>query len=150
MKVISVNGLFKKHFGIFVLFIFVFVTGAIILNIFSTKSMELNRAGDLFSISNSLYFLPSSILGSLSVILLANLFKNRIRSIISYLGENSLAIFLLHVLFVAGSRIIIMKIIGNLQSYLLIPILSVIGIIGPLIVLEIVNKLKIQKLSGLA
>jgi hypothetical protein len=69
--------------------------------------------------------------------------------IMEYLGQRAMAIYVLHVLFVAGSRIIITRTTGVSEPALLVPALTVIGIAGPLAVTVLTDRMGVSQKLGL-
>jgi fucose 4-O-acetylase-like acetyltransferase len=54
-----------------------------------------------------------------------------------FLGERAMAIYLLHVLFVAGTRIVLAKLLGIDHGAALLPVLVVAGVAGPVVMFEL-------------
>ncbi|WP_338347947.1 acyltransferase [Fructobacillus tropaeoli] len=78
------------------------------------------------------------------VVLLINLSKHIKSSAIDYVGRNSMAIFLLHIIFTAGTRIVFTKLgLDNLYIQLIAGLFM--GMLAPLVVLEITRKMKINQ-----
>lgn len=76
--------------------------------------------------------------------------RGRIRAALLYLGRYSLPIYILHVMFVAGSRIILVKVFGVTTIAILLPVLLAVGIAGPLVAQTILLRLRLGRLLGLA
>ena len=65
------------------------------------------------------------------------------------LGRLSFAIFILHILFEAGARIVLMKLL-NVQDQLAVFLLIVpMGLIGPIVALMVLDRLRLAKPLGL-
>lgn len=89
---------------------------------------------------------PVALLGTGAVILLA---RSGDAAILRYLGRRSLAIFLLHVIFVAGMRIALTKVLGLSSAAVILPLLVVVGVAGPLVVFEAASRLRVTRWVGL-
>lgn len=68
--------------------------------------------------------------------------------VLSYLGRRSMAIFVLHVLFIAGTRILLVK-LGHAQPTLLLAACFVVGLTGPLLVFATVKRFSNSRIWGL-
>jgi hypothetical protein len=66
-----------------------------------------------------------------------------------YIGRNALAIFCLHVLFVAGARIVLVKIFGVSDVSLILPAAILAGVAGPLAFVQIVERFRLRAALGL-
>ncbi len=93
--------------------------------------------------------LPASITGCLFVFALSGtkIFGN-FRPL-TYIGRNALVIFCLHVLAVAGARIILMKILWISEISIILPVITFVGIAGPLLFLQIVERFHLRAALGL-
>lgn len=69
--------------------------------------------------------------------------------LLKYLGQNSFSIYVLHVMFIAGTRIVIVRIFGVTNPFVILPVTIMSGLIGSLVVHEIMLRLKIARLLGL-
>ena len=68
---------------------------------------------------------------------------------LAYLGRRSMPIYLLHVLFVAGTRIALVK-AGHISSVIVIlPVIFLVGVVGPLLVHWVARVCRIQLATGL-
>lgn len=84
------------------------------------------------------------------VIVLAENARGRIKAALLYLGRYSLPIYILHVMFVAGSRIVLVKIFNVTSLAVLVPTLLLAGIAGPLAAQMIFLRLRLARPLGLA
>jgi fucose 4-O-acetylase-like acetyltransferase len=91
--------------------------------------------------------LPAALAGVAGVIALATL--PRAGSFWIRLGQASMAIFLLHVLFVAGARIVLHKLLGVEQPAVILPLACAIGIGAPLLVRAAVQRAGLGRVLGL-
>lgn len=93
--------------------------------------------------------LPTALAGTALTLILATHTHGRSAAILEYLGQRAMAIYVLHVLFVAGSRIVITRLTGIDEGALLVPLLTAIGVVVPLAVLAIAERLGLAALLGL-
>ncbi|CAL4869857.1 hypothetical protein MMA231_04149 (plasmid) [Asticcacaulis sp. MM231] len=98
---------------------------------------------------NKIMFYPAGLAGTAMVILAccANIIP--LRPVFEYLGKHSMPIFLTHILFIAGTRIVLLKIFGTLDATLLLVIISIVGTVGSLVFFEIMKRLKLTKALAL-
>lgn len=69
--------------------------------------------------------------------------SGKLESVLSYLGRYSLEIYLLHILFGSGSRVVLKHVLGIGAAAPQLIIGCIIGLIGPLIVCEIARRLNL-------
>jgi fucose 4-O-acetylase-like acetyltransferase len=93
---------------------------------------------------------PAAIFGASTVLLLAvgapAISSSRL---LAYLGARSLSIYLMHVIFVAGARVALERLLGVTAAAEMLPILIVAGLVGPLLALEVFRRLGATSLLGL-
>lgn len=95
--------------------------------------------------------LPATLLGGAALLLLAESLsrtQGTMAALGRYLGSMSMPIFLLHVLFIAGTRIVLAKLVG-LTGIAVLPLLLVLGIAGPLLVRRAADRLGLTRLLAL-
>jgi fucose 4-O-acetylase-like acetyltransferase len=93
--------------------------------------------------------LPASITGTLFVFALSGLkYIENIDSLL-YIGRRTLPIFCLHVLFVAGTRIALVKLFGVSEVLVILPAAIVAGLAGPLAIVEIAERFRLRSALGL-
>jgi fucose 4-O-acetylase-like acetyltransferase len=92
---------------------------------------------------------PAGLMGALAVVGLASFNLGRVTSALSYLGRRSMPIFILHIMGIAGMRIVLVKGMGVAEPALLLPVIVVAGIIVPLVAFEVVAKLGWTRALGL-
>jgi fucose 4-O-acetylase-like acetyltransferase len=93
-------------------------------------------------------FYPLAFAGICAVICTALLLPMGRFSVARYLGQRTMAIYVVHVLFVAGLRILCHRL--HLSSpYLLLALLALAGLCGPLALFEIACRLKVNRWLGL-
>jgi fucose 4-O-acetylase-like acetyltransferase len=79
-----------------------------------------------------------ALLASYAVIYLSKCLKNRF---IAYLGKNSFQIYLLHIIFASGIRIVLMKLhVTNILAHYVVGI--GLGVIMPLLIYSVISKIK--------
>jgi fucose 4-O-acetylase-like acetyltransferase len=88
---------------------------------------------------NPLVF-PVGLLGAMAVIGIAGFALGPVSTLLRYLGRRSMAIFILHIMGIAGVRIIMTKIFGITDVSLILPIVVIVGIAAPVIMFEIVAR----------
>jgi fucose 4-O-acetylase-like acetyltransferase len=93
--------------------------------------------------------LPASIAGSLFVFALSGSKYIENISALLYIGRNTLPIFCLHVLFVAGTRIVLAKFFGISEVMLILPAAIFAGIAGPLMIVAIAERFRLRSALGL-
>jgi fucose 4-O-acetylase-like acetyltransferase len=93
--------------------------------------------------------LPASIAGCLFIFALSGVKFIEYFKPLLYIGRNALAIFCLHVLFVAGSRIVFVKIFGASEVSLILPAVILAGIAGPLAFVQIAERFRLRAALGL-
>lgn len=103
----------------------------------------------LYQISLNPKLLPTAVAGTAAVILLCCTGLFSATGFIDYLGRHSMAIFLTHILFIAGSRIILLKLVPHIAPLLLMVAISAAGLIGSLLVLYVAKRLHIARALAL-
>jgi fucose 4-O-acetylase-like acetyltransferase len=92
---------------------------------------------------------PAAVFGIIAVLSIATAPAVATNRFLAFVGARSMSIFLLHVLFVASVRVALEWRGGITSAALLVPLLITAGIIGPLIVAEIADRLAVADLLGL-
>lgn len=67
---------------------------------------------------------------------------------LEYLGTMTMPIFVLHIIFIAGVRIVAVKLFG-VGGVALLPLLVVVGIGGPLLIRQVTDRLRLTKILAL-
>jgi fucose 4-O-acetylase-like acetyltransferase len=93
--------------------------------------------------------LPASITGSLFIFALSGIRFMRYAQPLAYLGRHSMSIFLLHVMFVAGTRILMVRFLGVDDAAVIFPLAVFDGVAGPVMVYEIAKRLRLRGALGL-
>jgi fucose 4-O-acetylase-like acetyltransferase len=94
--------------------------------------------------------MPAAIAGTVACLALANIPQLARNRVLLLLGRCSLTIFLLHVLFVAGTRIILQKALGMAEPAVILLLAVTAGLVGPLLVRELVARLNLLRPLGLS
>ena len=74
----------------------------------------------------------------------------RSSGVLPYLGRHSLSIYVLHVMFVAGSRILLVKGLHLTSPVAVLPLLVAIGIAGPVLAYEAARRCRLAGVLGLS
>jgi fucose 4-O-acetylase-like acetyltransferase len=103
----------------------------------------------LYNISLNPLFLPTAMAGTAAVTLMCCSGLFSATGFIDYLGRHSMAIFLTHILFIAGSRIVLLKLMPTIHPLLLMVVISLAGLCGSLLVLYVAKRLNIARALAL-
>lgn len=95
-------------------------------------------------------FIPTALAGCTMISLICSAGLVPFGRFFDYLGRNSMPIFLTHVLFIAGTRIIALKLLPAMEPFLLMVLVSVAGLFGSLLFLNAARQLKVDKALALA
>jgi len=98
----------------------------------------------------ALLAIPAAALGTLAVIWIAKLLQGPAAELASRLGRLSLSIYVMHVLAVAGCRIVLLKIGLFNNPYFLLFVCTMVGIIVPIIAHSILQRFGLLVAFGLA
>jgi fucose 4-O-acetylase-like acetyltransferase len=93
--------------------------------------------------------LPAALAGTGAAIALASLAGGRAGELLALLGRRSMAIFLLHVLAVAGTRIVLANLLGVTNPHLILPASFAAGIVAPLVAYALARRVGATRLLGL-
>ncbi|MFC4760737.1 acyltransferase family protein [Fructobacillus durionis] len=78
------------------------------------------------------------------IFFLINVSKLLKTPMIEYIGRNSMAIYVMHIIFTAGTRVFLIK-LGHGTLLWVLPVGVLAGMIGPLVVFEVLKRLKINQ-----
>ncbi|WP_116091294.1 acyltransferase family protein [Sphingomonas crusticola] len=87
-----------------------------------------------------LAMVPATLVGICAVLTVATALSGRVAALFRFLGERAMAIYVLHVLFVAGTRIVLAKLLGVENGAVLWPILLAVGVAGPVVTFELLAR----------
>ncbi len=93
--------------------------------------------------------LPAAFAGTGAMLLLCRLDALRENRWLAYLGRRILPIYVLHVMFVAGARIVLVKGFHVDGLAVVLPIIFLAGVFGPLLVYHAARALRLQGVLGL-
>lgn len=91
--------------------------------------------------------LPLALAGAAAVLGLAML-TTRLQALV-WLGQASMAIYVMHIIFTAGFRAVFSR-LGVEDPFLLVTLVTLAGVIGPACVYVMLKKLRLARLTGLA
>lgn len=95
--------------------------------------------------------LPATLLAGTALLLMADSLARLagpVPTLVERLGTVTMPIFLLHVIFVAGARILLTKLFG-LSGIAILPLLVIVGIIGPVLAREAAKRLGLLRILAL-
>jgi fucose 4-O-acetylase-like acetyltransferase len=93
--------------------------------------------------------LPAAIAGTGAAIGLGSLATGPLGRLLAFLGQRSMAIFILHVMGVAGTRIILSSVFGIREPAVILPLSFAVGLVGPLVFYELARRAKLNRILGL-
>lgn len=122
------------------------VTGLLAALLCLTCAMSAHDAGEKYS---SFAAMPAAVAGTVAFVMLARApFVHTKRTLLA-LGRASQAIFVLHVLCVAGTRIVMNKLIGMSDAHAILFIATIAGVAGPFLAFHLASRREVAKLLGL-
>jgi hypothetical protein len=95
--------------------------------------------------------LPATLLGGAALLLLADSLSRGSRLVAwttGSVGRMTMPVFLLHVIFIAGTRILLVKLLG-FSDVAVLPLLVAVGISGPLLVRRVTDRLGLSAILAL-
>lgn len=95
--------------------------------------------------------LPATLLGAAALMLIAEGLSRKaglIAGLTGYLGTMTMPIFILHIIFIAGTRIIFAKVFG-LSGIAVLPLLLAAGVLGPLLVRFATDRVGLTRILAL-
>jgi fucose 4-O-acetylase-like acetyltransferase len=98
--------------------------------------------------SNS--YIIAAVVTTMSIIYSSNFRYGIIRDMLMYIGRLSFPIFVLHIVFVSGLRIILVRQFGISDYMVILPTICVIGLVGPILIFEVLKKIGLSRQLGLA
>ena len=94
-------------------------------------------------------FLALALAGTATTISLASLLPGQIEAFFGYIGRRSMPIYVLQIIAVAGSRILLSKLLHVSDVYCLLALTTVMGIAGPLVAYELARAARLGTALGL-
>lgn len=89
--------------------------------------------------------IPVALLAVLAAVMLAAAAPGRVKDGLILLGRRAMAIFILHIMAIAGVRIIAMKLLGIGDPWALLPVLIAAGLAGPLIAYAVLKRIGLTR-----
>lgn len=96
-----------------------------------------------------LSLLPAACAATLAFVACSFLPTGGIANMLAYLGRRTMAIFVLHVLFIAGTRIVLSRVLPGADPLLLLGVCSLSGLLAPLAVYAVVRRFSTSRAFGL-
>lgn len=106
-------------------------------------------SGRLYPTANDPVFVPAALSGVAMVTLASAAPIVPFRAFVDYLGRQSMAIFLTHVLFIAGTRIVVARLLPGIEPTVLLACAATAGLSGSLLFLHAAKQLRITKALAL-
>jgi fucose 4-O-acetylase-like acetyltransferase len=122
------------------------VTGAVAALLCIACAMLAHDAGERYS---SFAAVPAAVAGTVAFVMLARSRFAQTNGILLALGRASQAIFLLHVLCVAGTRIVMNKLLSMGDTNAILSVATTAGVVGPFLAHHLASRMKWSKLFGL-
>lgn len=114
-----------------------------------TIRVETGKAADIAFLAWNFAVLPAALAGLFAAIGLASLLRGRALTLTAYLGRRSMPIFILHIMAIAGTRIILVSVVGVRDPYIVLTAIIVAGFIGPLVAFACLRRFGITRPLGL-
>jgi peptidoglycan/LPS O-acetylase OafA/YrhL len=89
-------------------------------------------------------------MGTIALLALAAVPRISTNPTLNLLGQRSLTIFLAHVLFVAGTRIFLIKLLHIDAAWIVLPLAAVAGLAGPVLLYAVAAKWRLRGILGLS
>ena len=96
------------------------------------------------------YALPAAVVGTIALLAFSAIPEISSNAILNLLGRRALTIFLAHVLFVAGTRIFFTKLLHFDGAVVVLPLAILAGLVGPLLLYRVADRLKLVGVLGLS
>ena len=122
---------------------------AAFLTIVNDAPFWARKSSDIAAMAWRLPTVPASLLGIAAAILVAMALRGRIAAAFAYLGRASMAIFVLHVMFVAGIRIVLVKLFHQHDPVILLAFGVTAGFGASLLCYVAARRLGLSRLLGL-
>ncbi|MDT0508421.1 acyltransferase [Novosphingobium sp. MMS21-SN21R] len=115
-----------------------------------TRQMVSAKAAAIAYLAWRYEALPAAIAGAVSMVALASMPTARLGSVLALLGRRSMAIFVLHIMAIAGVRIVLIKFFHVDQPWPIFAIACLAGLALPLLADAVIRQLRIERWLGLA
>lgn len=107
------------------------------------------RAAGIANLAWHYEAMPAALAGSFAVIGVASLCRGRIAEGLRFLGQRTMPIFILHILAIAGTRILLIRFAHVGDPWLILPLTITLGIVGPIAAYAALRRLGLAKPLGL-
>lgn len=114
-----------------------------------TIRVETGKAAEIAFLAWNFAVLPAALAGLFATIGLSSLLRGRLSELTAYLGRRTMPIFILHIMAIAGTRIILVSFFGVRDPSLVFSTILAAGFIGPLFAFECLRRLGITRQLGL-
>ncbi|HYZ48213.1 MAG TPA: acyltransferase family protein, partial [Sphingomonas sp.] len=118
---------------------------ALFLTIAAHPDMLRASAGKVTSLAWRPAMIPVALLCVLAAAMLAAIAAGRLKDGLVLLGRRAMAIYILHIMAIAGLRIVAMKLFGIGNAWALLPVLVMAGIVAPLIAYAVAKRLGLAR-----
>jgi fucose 4-O-acetylase-like acetyltransferase len=112
-------------------------------------TVESAKAAGIANLAWHLEMFPAALAGAFAVIGLASLAGRRVAGSLVYLGQRTMPIFVLHIMAIAGSRIVLIKFAHVSNVWLVLAVTLVAGLIAPLFADLVLRRVKLFRALGL-
>lgn len=93
--------------------------------------------------------IAAALAGTLAILALSVALRGSAAAFLAWLGQHTMPIFLLHILFIAGGRILLTRAgMGTSSLDLLVPLVFALGLVFPLAIDAIAQRLRLDRLVG--
>ena len=107
------------------------------------------KAAEIAALAWNSAVMPAALAGAFATVSVASLIGGRFAALLARLGQLSMAIFILHILAIAGTRIFLVSILGFTSPLAVLATTVSAGLIAPVIAATIAQRLGISRLIGL-
>ncbi len=115
----------------------------------SQPDFDTMRSWKIAGIAWRAWYLPAALFGTAGVLALAFILPERVARLFAFVGKRSMAILVLHILAIAGTRILLTRLFGPLDSHLLLAVCVTAGIVGPIAARELARRVTASRALGL-
>lgn len=115
----------------------------------SAIALDTARAAGIANLAWHYEAMPAALAGSFAVIGVASLCRGRIAEGLGFLGQHTMPIFILHILAIAGTRILLIRFAHVGDPWPILPLTIVMGIAGPLAAYAVLRRLGFARPLGL-
>lgn len=115
-----------------------------------TRQLATAKAAAIANLAWRYEALPAAMTGALAMVALASFCAGKPGAILALLGRRSMSIFVLHIMAIAGVRIVLIKFFHINQPWPIFAAACAAGIALPLLADAVIRRLKIERWLGLA